>query len=415
MFRLGHSPVSRGSELDQPLTGGSLILQPRKGPESRVKVSLGLLRNRHSLTGISLRRGPAFKVREGFTGRLDHHLLRNPSRDNHAPGTVLRGRAAVEGIAAALLGLGADDHPRSADSTPQDSKPGKQALRLRSTPTGHADPLDGLPKRAFNYGGVGIEVDQPAEVNLPEVEARGEHGLNASVSTDDSTVSEEGPDLGNRLPPCPQLESLGHHGSIGVGDQDPILSSVVAGGDAGEGDDASGNGSGLGFSASLPGRAAVILAHGSEDRPLEPLGSGSAADVPHIDGDNPPPCFLDPRDDLLLDLERADKAVEVGDDDDLGPAGLYSLNRVQEPGTFGKRGAPGNVQLLMDGDEPKPVPLTRSLNPLSLLGGGDEGRTLPALGLGDSDDADGPDAGDATIFALRGVRLGRNRKYRGAA
>ena len=106
-----------------------------------------------------------------------------------------------------------------------------------------------------------------------------------------------------------------------------------------------------------------------------------------VDGDDLPTGVLHPFDDLGLDDERAEQAVEVGDHDYLSGTSLDGLDSGSQALSLGEGSAAGYVDLLMDGDEFQGFPFADGDDPLPLFGGTEA--VFPSLGL--SDDADGLD------------------------
>ena len=91
--------------------------------------------------------------------------------------------------------------------------------------------------------------------------------------------------------------------------------------------------------------------------------------------------------------QRADEPVEVGDDDDVGLAGLDQLDRAPQAGPLRERRAAGDVELLDRLDELEPVALARGADTLGLLGRADEPLAVTVADAGDADDADGATRG----------------------
>ena len=118
-----------------------------------------------------------------------------------------------------------------------------------------------------------------------------------------------------------------------------------------------------------------------------------------LDGDDLPTGVLHPFDDLGLDDERAEQAVEVGDHDYLSGTGLDCLHSGSQALSLGKGSAAGHVDLLMDGNEGQVLPLADFLDTLALFGGAEA--VLSALGL--PNDADGPHGRHPTSVSTEGV------------
>ena len=112
-----------------------------------------------------------------------------------------------------------------------------------------------------------------------------------------------------------------------------------------------------------------------------------------LDGDDLPTGVLHPFDDLGLDDERAEQAVEVGDHDYLSGTSLDGLDSGSQALSLGEGSTTAYVDFLMDGDEFQGFPLADGDDSLPLFGGAEA--VFPSLGL--SDDADGLD-GRAPYF-----------------
>jgi hypothetical protein len=129
----------------------------------------------------------------------------------------------------------------------------------------------------------------------------------------------------------------------------------------------------------------MVFGDGAEHRPGEPLTRAPVRDLADVNGEDRPASALDTIDDLGLDGERADEAVEVRDHDDVRAALLDELDGPPEAGALGKRRATLDVQLVEDVDEREPVTVAGRGDTLALLGGRD--RVFP--GPRDANDTDG--------------------------
>ena len=87
------------------------------------------------------------------------------------------------------------------------------------------------------------------------------------------------------------------------------------------------------------------------------MAGAAVRDVADVDGEDRAAGPLDPFDDLGLDGERADKPVEVGDDDHVRLASFDHLDGAAEPGRGSERCPTGDVELLEGVDQLEPVAL----------------------------------------------------------
>jgi hypothetical protein len=108
-----------------------------------------------------------------------------------------------------------------------------------------------------------------------------------------------------------------------------------------------------------------------------------------VDGENRTAGALDAIDDLSLDREGADEAVEVRDDDDVSAAVLDHVNCAPEAGTLSQWRAAADVELLEDLEQREFVTVAGRGDTLALFGR----RNGVLAGAGDANDANGPARG----------------------
>lgn len=321
--------------------------------------------------------------------RVDHEGLDDLRADRHPPRAVAGRRAPIERIAPALLRLHADDEPGSAAAAAQDAEPGEQPVRLRPSTSSRA--LASAPDLDVDQRLVGGGVVEPAESDLAEVDARAEHRLHAVVGALDAGAEQERPNLLDRSASGTLGEGLAdHRRHIGIRLEDAVGPTTVAGRDQREGRDAASDRPGLGLGAPLLGRPALVLVDGAEQDAGHPARRGRLGDLADVDGAHLASGILDPADDLALHAQRPDQAVEVGDDQDVGVAGLDRLDGAQQANAVLERRAAAYVQLVDRLDQLEPGAVAGRGDSVALLARRHEGLALASRDAGHPHNADRP-------------------------
>lgn len=305
----GSDFVSDGSEFGEFVNCGGFVHQSVEGVDGIFKRGLGFLELVGEVGG-SVGGSTGFFA-DGLFDRVRYDGFNDAGTDRLSFRAVSGGWAPVERVAA--VPDGADGHSCSAVAAAKHSEPGEEPVRFGSSTATHFGSLNGGPKVPVDDGFVCVKVDVLPEVNLTQIDFRGEQGAGSVVGPVNAVFPEELPNVGDSGPVPSHFESANNKGCLVVGDKDSVLAFAVSRQFHIPSNDTPGDGVGLGGTKFLAGLSSVELVEGADKGALKPARSGLVGHLSEVHCDDPASGGFYAINDFVLDGDGSDEPVEVSD------------------------------------------------------------------------------------------------------
>lgn len=345
MVNLGLPSIPFRPKCPKAFNGGSFV-KPLEYTDGSIKFALSVL---EAGTGLS---APVSSVSTSLFSTdfgqdsIRNDLFRDGGTDAHASVTVTNGRAPVNPVSGMIVRR--NNHATVAGAAAKNAKSGKEPVRFGGSSTTHLDSLNSSPKVPVDDGFVCVKVDVLPEVNLTEIDPRGEKGTGSVVGPADAVFPKVLANIGDGGPVPPHFECFDNDGCLVVGDKDSVLAFAVARQLHIPSNDTPGYGIGLGGTEFLAGLSSVELVEGADKGALKPARSGFVRHVTEVHGCDPASGCFYAINDFVLNGDGSDESVEVGDGNNVGFPVFDGLNGGKQSGPVGEGQSSGCVEFFRE-------------------------------------------------------------------